>query len=191
MIRPTLLLALAASLAACGSETQTADEVATADATQSPTTNPLIERFDKAVIVVDANGVGPKGAETFRFGTARGDVDPALAKAFGAEGEQGENFDCGAGPMQFSSYGPLQVAYQDGKLAGWYLRAGDRMATSDGVQPGTTTLEGLKGERQLRELDTSLPGEFEYTTADYGTIGGFSEDGVITSLHAGMTCFFR
>ena len=191
MIKKSLLLALAVSLAACGNETQTADEIAAPDATQSPTTNPLIERFDKAVIVVDANGVGPKGATPFRFGTARGDVDPALAKAFGAPAEQGENFDCGAGPMQFSSYGPLQVAYQDGKLAGWYLRAGDRMATSDGVQPGTTTMDGLMDERQVREINTTLPGEFEYTTADYGTIGGFAENGVITSLHAGMTCFFR
>ena len=41
------------------------------------------------------------------------------------------------------------------------------------------------------DIDSTLTGEFEYTSADYGTIGGFSKDGKISSLHAGMNCFFR
>ena len=66
------------------------------------------------------------------------------------------------------------------------------MVTSDGVHPGTTTLEGLKLERQVRELDTRLEGEFEYTTNDFGTITGFAEDGEkVTALQAGISCFFR
>ena len=41
-------------------------------------------------------------------------------------------------------------------------------------------------------IDTTLPGEFQYTTADYGTITGFAEDGeTVTALQAGISCFFR
>ena len=66
------------------------------------------------------------------------------------------------------------------------------MVTSDGVAPGITSLESLKLERQVQELDTTLDGEFQYTSADYGTITGFADpDGTITGLAAGVTCFFR
>ncbi|MBX7527030.1 hypothetical protein [Qipengyuania vesicularis] len=191
MIKKTLLLALPFALAACGSGADTD----TIEAGESPAAtsakSSMVEDHADALLVVDANGVGARGADVFRFGSPRTQVDAGLAKAFGSAAETGENFDCGAGPMQFSNYGPLQVAYQDGNLAGWFLREGEAAATSDGVQPGSTSFHLLKQERQVRELDSTLPGEFEYTSADYGTIGGFVEDGVVKSLHAGMTCFFR
>ena len=194
MIKKTFLLALPFALAACGSgkdDAPAAEATETIDPAATVDPGSVVQTFENTLLVVDPNGVGPKGAPVFRFGSPRGEVDAGLAKAFGSEAETGENFDCGAGPMQFSSFGPLQVAYQDGKLAGWFLRPGEEVATSDGVQPGATPFALLKQERQLREFDTTLTGEFEYTSADYGTIGGFAEDGQITSLHAGMTCFFR
>ena len=80
----------------------------------------------------------------------------------------------------------------DGELRGWFLREGEGVATSDGIQPGTTKFEGLRLEKQVRKLDTTLEGEFEYTTADFGTITGFAEDGeTVTALQAGISCFFR
>jgi hypothetical protein len=94
--------------------------------------------------------------------------------------------------MDFSQYGPLQLAFLDGKFAGWFLREGEAVATSDGVRPGVSTLDALKGERQVQELDTTLEGEFQYTTADYGTITGFADEaGNIDALQAGVSCFFR
>ena len=194
MIKKTFLLTLPLALAGCGGS---ADDTPQPEATETIDPAAMVDRdskvqeFPDTVLVVDSNGVGAQGSPTLRFGTARSEVDSALAAAFGSRGETSENAECGAGPMQFSTYGPLQVAYQDDKLVGWFLRAGDEVATSDGVQPGTTPLAMLKAERQLREIDSTLPGEFQYTSADYGTIGGFAEDGVVTSLNAGMTCFFR
>ena len=194
MIRNTSLLALCLALAACGSggdDTPAPEATETIDPAAMVDPDSKVQELAETLLVVDANGVGAKGAPVFRFGTARAEVDAGLAKAFGTEGEKGENTECGAGPMQSSTYGPLQVLYQDGKLAGWFLRAGDQVATSDGVQPGTTPFAMLKNERQVREIDSTLPGEFQYTSADYGTIGGITEDGIVTSLNAGMTCFFR
>ena len=186
-MKKTLLFALPFALTACGN----ADETMQETTAEPEATSPVVQRLDDTVLVVDANGAGAVGQPVKRFGTAREEVDSALSQAFGSEPELGENGECGAGPMQFSSYGPLQLAFQDEKFVGWNLREGTDVATSDGVQPGTTPLALLKEERQVRDIDSTLTGEFEYTSADYGTIGGFSEDGKISSLHAGMNCFFR
>ena len=181
MMRKSLLLALPLVLAACG-EAQTEPEPTAVSA----------EAVEGAKVLVDANGLGPAGAVPFRFGAARADVDAAIGDALGIAVAKSRNEECGAGPMDFSQFGPLQIAYMDGELRGWFLREGEEVATSDGVQPGTTTFAGLKLEKQVRELDTTLEGEFEYTTADYGTITGFAEDGErVTALQAGISCFFR
>ncbi|WP_370191679.1 hypothetical protein [Qipengyuania sp.] len=184
MIRKAALVVLPLALVACGQSeptTETSEKVAPAD-------DPLAG----VQVVLDADGLRAMGAEPLRFGAPRDEVDGAIARALGSSPETSRNEECGAGPMDFSQFGPLQLAYMDGVLRGWFLRAGEGMATSDGVRPGVTTLEGLKLERQVRELDTTLPGEFEYTTADFGTITGFAEDGVtVTALQAGVSCFFR
>lgn len=187
MIRNTLLLVLPLALVACGDPEPATEQQATA----TPSTNPSIEQFGDAKLVVDANGVGAKGSP-MQFGAERAAVDAALEKAFGAPPEKSSNAECGAGPMEFSQFGPLQVGYQEGKLAGWFLKQGQGVVTSDGVKPGTTTLGALKSERQVQQIDTTLEGEFQYTTADFGTITGFAApDGAITGLAAGVTCFFR
>ena len=159
---------------------------------EAPNTNPLIEQYDHALVVVDANGLGAKGDEPLRFGAAREEVDKAIEAAIGSAPERSSNDECGAGPMEFSQFGPLQIAYMDDEFRGWFLREGEGVATSDGVRPGATTLDTLKRERQVRALDTTLDGEFEYTAADYGTITGFAEDGeLVSGLQAGISCFFR
>jgi hypothetical protein len=185
MIRTALLLALPLALAACGQSEPAPEPVETAPLAASV-------NLSDVVIVVDANGLGAKGEEPLRFGAPRDEVDKAIEAAFGAAPGTSSNEECGAGPMEFSQFGPLQIAYMDGSFAGWFLRQGEGMATSDGVRPGETTFVDIKRERQVRELDTTLPGEFQYTTADYGTITGFAEDGeTVTALQAGISCFFR
>ena len=186
-MKKSLLLALPLALAACGSGTETSQEAKP----EPEATSPLVQRLDETVLVVDANGAGATGQPLMRFGTAREEVDAALSQAYGGTPELGENGECGAGPMQFSTYGPLKLSFQNSKFVGWNLGEGAEVATSDGVQPGTTPFALLKEEREVRDIDSTLTGEFEYTSADYGTIGGFSENGQISSLHAGMNCFFR
>ena len=192
MIRTAPLIALPLLLLACWGGPEDSATSADREGTEAALTNPSIEQFDDVVVVVDANGLGPKGEEPLRFGAPRAEVDSAIQAAFGSAPERSSNDECGAGPMEFSQFGPLQIAYMDDEFRGWFLREGEGVATSDGVQPGTTTLVSLKRERQVRELDTTLEGEFEYTAADYGTITGFAEDGEkVTALQAGISCFFR
>ncbi|SFP13756.1 hypothetical protein [Qipengyuania nanhaisediminis] len=184
MIRAVSLAALpiAIGLAACS------DEPA-----PEPAPTQVVDRFEEARIIVNANGLAAasdKGAMVMRFGSPRAEVDAMAESAWGEAGEQSRQEECGAGAMDFTSYGPLQIAYQDDRFAGWFVRGGDGVVTSDGIRTGAT-LEALKSERQVREIDSTLPGEFEYTTGDFGTIRGFAEDGTITALQAGLSCFFR
>lgn len=197
MMRTASLLAISLLLVACGDEPST--KVAGSETSTKPATNPLIEeRVGQAKIVVDANGLsnGGSGPRTsVRFGAPRAEVDALVEKALKAEGERSSNAECGAGAMDFTDIGPLQIAYQDGKFVGWYLDDGEGVATSDGVVPGMA-LAQLKEWRMVRVItDSTLEGEFEYQTGDGGMITGFFEgsqdDGKVVALQAGFNCFFR
>jgi hypothetical protein len=149
--------------------------------------------------VLDAEGVtfDSRAGKTreFEFGAPRAEVDAMAARMFGEPDEQTENKECGAGPMQFSRYGPLTMNFQDGKLVGWLAREGDEVVTSDGIRPGAF-MRDLKVARSARMIEGStLEGEFDYLDADGHTIGGFAKgegrDAKIASLYAGVNCFFR
>lgn len=149
--------------------------------------------------VLDAEGVtfDSRAGKTreFEFGAPRAEVDAMAERMFGAPDEQTENSECGAGPMQFSRYGPLTMNFQDGKLVGWLAREGDQVVTSDGIRPGAL-MRDLKVARSARMIEGStLEGEFDYLAADGHIIGGFAKgegrDAKIASLYAGANCFFR
>ena len=195
-MRHALALIAALTLAGCGgNDAPDRSEVTSGEKPDSP----QVTAYDDLAAVVSANGVSAYQGKPIAFGTPRADADAAMEQAFGFPGEQGANDECGAGPMEFSQYGPLQLGFMDGRFTGWFLRESpiggeggkDGVVTSDGVRPGISTLSGLKGERAVRELDTTLEGEFQYETADYGTIGGFADGDTITALQAGVACTFR
>ncbi len=196
MRKASCLLVLPLLLAACGDGRE---EQPAPSPTAVPTKIPQADaRVSKAKVVVDANGLsnGGSGSRTFmRFGAPRAEVDALIEKALKTEGEQSSNAECGAGPMDFTEIGPLQIAYQDGKFVGWYLSGGGGVVTSDGAAPGMA-LAQLQEWRMVRVItDSTIEGEFEYQTRDGGMITGFFEgsqsDGRIVALQAGLNCFFR
>lgn len=195
MIRKSLSLALVLVLAACGGE---ADK---------PQTDPSQldrgaseGRLADAKVVVDSNGLAVRqgdAREAPRFGTPQGEVDALLTLAYGAQPERSSNDECGIGPTDFSQSGPLRVAYQDDKFVGWFVGEGKGgpVVTADGVRPGTS-MAALRDERSVQIIaDSTLEGEFQYESADYGMITGFFSgsptEGKVTGLAAGVSCFFR
>jgi len=145
--------------------------------------------------VVYAQGVS-FGTRRMPFRTARKVVENEARTVFpDATFEIDHNSECGAGPMEFTSFGPLTLNFQDGRLVGWFMEQGPGMVTSDGIRPGIT-LADLRSERSVRLVeDSTLDGEFEYAAPDGGTIGGFAlgegDSAEVASLFAGTNCFFR
>lgn len=136
------------------------------------------------------------GTETVQvgFGASQESIERIAREALGDETERGSNAECGAGPMDFVEYGPLQFNFQNGALVGWFAQSGSDVATVDGVKPGVTSYAVLERELGAKMAEGStLEGEFSYEPHDGGErIGGFVDrDGTILSLNAGVNCFFR
>lgn len=136
---------------------------------------------------------GGTSTEEIGFGIRRETVERIARQQFGEPTAQTVNEECGAGPMSFTEYGPLTFNFQEGRLVGWYVEAGGEITTADGVKPGATGFDFLAAERAASMVeDSTLDGEFRYTGADDGEVGGFvDEAGTVRALYAGTNCFFR
>jgi hypothetical protein len=130
------------------------------------------------------------------FGAPRGEVERAAAGVFGeAAAERAANAECGAGPMEFTSWEPLTFNFQDGRFVGWTIEHPGDVPTVDGASTGLSRAK-LEQAHDVRPLEGSTLGEeFAYVTPDGGTIGGIfdgeGEDAIVALLYAGTTCFFR
>ncbi|OYX54852.1 MAG: hypothetical protein B7Y86_15190 [Brevundimonas subvibrioides] len=117
-------------------------------------------------------------------------IAAVAASVGGAAPEVTTNSECGAGPVQFAQFGNgLQLAFQDSKFAGWTLDQ-EGLSTVDGVEVGMSRA-ALSANRTVEmQEDSTLGAEFSA-----GDISGFfastAADSPVTSLYAGLTCFFR
>ena len=187
---------LAAALLAAGCHDGAADR-APANAAASKATPAKPQAANRAVL--DFEGVifnSPAGkTQEFNFGVSRTEIEAVAARMFGEADDRSTNGECGAGPMEFTRYGPLTLNYQNGKLVGWFAKEGPQVVTTDGIKPGSFVRD-LKVTRSVRMIaDSTLEGEFDYLAADGHPIGGFAKgdgrDAKIDSLYAGVNCFFR
>jgi hypothetical protein len=172
-------------LAACDSGGAPATEA-------SPGDTAAVGEVDEGLIALHGEGV-VVGAESFFFAAGRTEVDTALAKVLGEPLERLENTECGAGPMEFTTYpGGLTVGFQDGSLAGWLLREGgetgaDAIAVDAAVAIGAPAEEIVSVPGYEAVEGSTLGEEFLLESG----IGGFVEDGTVSMLYAGTQCFFR
>ncbi|GGD90937.1 hypothetical protein GCM10011515_08250 [Tsuneonella deserti] len=192
-------------LAGCGTQPGKAPSAPVSTAATAPVPSETAGREIRTTprpankAVLDAQGVifdSPAGkTREFVFGSLRTEVDGLAERMFGHPDERSRNDECGAGPIEFSRYGPLTLNFQDGKLVGWLAHEGAQVVTSDGIRPGTK-LRDLRVARSVRMIpDSTLEGEFDYLAADGHPIGGFvkgqGRDATVDSLYAGVNCFFR
>ena len=130
-------------------------------------------------------------ARAIPFGTPQATAIAAVAASIGgAAPEVTTNEECGAGPTQFAEFSNgLQLLFQNDQLQGWFVdEAG--VTTVDGMGVGSTRAS-IEGSRTVEmQEDSTLGAEFSS-----GDVGGFLTDatpqGTVTSLSAGLTCFFR
>ena len=147
----------------------------------------------------EANGAGPAPAEErvftlaadgiepgIRFGMKQSDAIAAAAAAFGPAGKTEHVDECGEGPMDFTSFGGLQLGFQEGKLVGWSLsEPKPALRTRSGLAIGSprSALGGLEIDEE-----STLGPEFD----DKGVGGILDEKGeTVLALWAGYPCQFR
>jgi hypothetical protein len=150
-------------------------------------------------LILDARGVvfaGDDGSyDRLPFGSARATVEALGAVAYGgAVARRSATEACTAGPMAFTSYGPIQLGFQQDRLVGWTMRGGAIAATEGGIAPGITRarLQRLTGLRMVPA--PALPGEFAYRTPAgeiRGVLAGSGPEARVEALFAGVTCAGR
>lgn len=196
-----MLLSLVMTVAGCESEprepptgsgesAQMPGSSATPEVTQAtgePVSWTLTSEGIIAVQAVDGRG----SATPLMFGNTQDNVIGALSIPLGKPAES-DNVECGAGPMHFADFGPIQVNFQNGKFVGWLAKGGPGFETTDDIAPGGRFADMAEGHGAEPIADSTLDGEFEMRSDDGGTIGGFRDpQDRIISLHAGANCFFR
>lgn len=189
---PAILLPALLALAACGSDAPDPAASPTVPLAEEAMPEPAV-RADAPRVTLMSTGVivGEGDArQTLAFGMAQEPAIAAMRKARGMP-QITRNEECGAGVIDAARFGPITLNFSGGKLAGWRATEGGGIVTGDGMRTGLT-LDDVRAERPVEELDSTLDGEFQYAAPDGGTIGGFvGAGGKITSFHAGANCFFR
>lgn len=202
-MRTAAILTMLALLAACNDAADPAPQ-----ASASPTAGPAPVTADAPATAATKDAAPPPAATLFAGGVIVRRQEPvrllfgqprqAVLKRAGTQlgkPELSRNDECGAGPMEFAEFGDLTLNFVDGAFVGWIAQDQAALVTVDGVRLGNT-LADIKRERTAALVsDSTLDGEFEYTSGDSGTIGGFvdgSGDAArVTALYAGLNCFFR
>ena len=134
------------------------------------------------VRTLTGNGLDPG----LPFGMPRVDAVAAATAAFGEPTGTEHNDECGEGPMDFVSFGGLQLGFQDGRLAGWSLsESHPSLRTAEGLAIGAP--RSVLGEARIDEESTLGP-EF-----DVNGVGGLLDENgrTVIALWAGLTCQFR
>jgi hypothetical protein len=192
------LFLLAFAQTGCGEEKATAEPAAQLSQSQK-TINDGSDA--ETVIALDGAGLRMVNSETgsarlMAFGTERAAAESAIAKQLGAVVDRSSNGECGAGPMEFSSFGDLVANFQDDRFVGWRLRGGngqEALTTLSGVGIGTKRSEMARSVTFDIYEDSSIGTEF-HTGGDAGFSGLLSSeapDARITDLWAGTNCIFR
>ena len=140
------------------------------------------------------NVTGPSGT-TLAFGSPRETVEQEMARVLGPATDRSTLAECGAGPMEFTSYvSGLTLNFQEERLVGWTLRreeADGPVRTDKDIGIGSSEAD-LAAVYEVGSVDGSTLGD-EFTSASGvgGFLSGSGADKVVESLHAGTTCFFR
>jgi len=192
--RTALALTALVAVAACDRSATPAPAEPAAPATTAavPDTGPSVGDDGLAIEAEGLRVFDDAGAaRAIPFGTPQATAIAAVAASVGGAAPQvTTNEECGAGPTQFAEFSNgLQLLFQGGTFQGWFVdEAG--LTTVDGMGVGSTRASIEDSRTVEMQEDSSLGAEFSS-----GDVGGFltaaTPQGTVSSLYAGLTCFFR
>jgi hypothetical protein len=132
-------------------------------------------------------------SSTYAFGMPRAEIVAAVAAIRGPSTGQDENRECGAGPMQFTRFGPLTLNFQEGRWVGWDLSAAATppLLTDWDATIGTGRADLDDGDRDTARVEQSTLGT-EFSVSDIsGLLSGPGANARVTHMWAGTDCAFR
>ena len=138
---------------------------------------------------------GLHSRDHWEFGLSRAEIVAAVTGAAGPATGTGENRECGAGPMQFTRFGPLTLNFQDDRWVGWDMawQTLPAIVTEDGLTIGVGRNDldlGAVDRDEVTVNQTTLGTEFE-VSGIHGLLSGRGPDATVTHLWAGTDCAFR
>ena len=143
---------------------------------------------DELTLVLD-NG----SARHVSFGMAQAAALTMVAASLGNPIEEGQNEECGAGPLGFAAFrGGLSLYFEDGKFAGWDVdgRDGGKFSTANGVGIGSTRKQ-IEAASPVALVPDSTIG-IEFTIGEMsGLLSARTPEATVTNLWAGTTCIAR
>lgn len=127
-------------------------------------------------------------AADIHFGTGFQDTMHGLIAILGWDVDIGFPQECGAGPMVSASFpSDITLMFQNDQFAGWFLGAGDLLATNTGLWHGAP-VTNLTTAGSPEFFESGLGTEFESA----GMFGLLSEDDArIEAVWTGANCVFR
>lgn len=151
-----------------------------------------VDVVDEGLVALHGQGV-VAGAESFYFAAGQNEVETALSKVLGDPVSRNEIDECGAGPMEMTSYsGELTLNFQSGSLVGWNIGSapegeGENIQVDADVTIGMAA-DDLAAAFGYTPIEGSTLGE-EFALSN--TMGGFVDSDAVSMLYAGTQCFFR
>ena len=145
-----------------------------------------------AALTAGQPGLHPSSA--YAFGMPRAAIVAAVAAIRGPATDEGANEECGAGPMQFTNFGPLVLNFQEGRWVGWSLAgppASPPLKTDWDLGIGSPRADLDDGDRAQAQISqTSLGTEFSVGDI-FGVLSGSGANATVTHMWAGLACNFR
>lgn len=163
---------------------------AAATAPSDPAGNGELRLIEKG-FATGAPGLHAGGS--IEFGKPKDEVLAALTAIRGQPTATGRNEDCPSGPVDYASFGPLDVHFEDNRFAGWVLdgQASPRIENEWGYAIGMQRSELGAGDRDAPKFEkTSLGTEFSAEGIG-GIMDGDGPNARVATLFSGVTCFAR
>lgn len=150
----------------------------------------------KPTLLLDKDGIFAGGTEESKvaFGSNSLDTIERVTKLLGANYDKDESEECGAGPMEFASFGKVVLNFQQGEFVGWELREASNEPWIG--NPGGLTIGSPRSELQAatgaepKVEKTSLGVEFN-SGGFTGLLSSDKPDAKVTALWAGTNCIMR
>lgn len=195
------VLLAAALLAACGSEEPSADAARGPAPDSAPVTSATAPAAvdtaqpagGAAAIVLAPDGLQVTGGGApgrIAFGTPQARVLAEAGTVLGAPRNGSIQEECPAGPLYQTTFGALQLVFQDSAFVGWATQPNSPLRTAEGIGPGSTLAQVRAAYPAAKVDQTSLGTEFSLD-ALYGVFSDSTASSELEIMFGGTNCIFR